>query len=481
MWSAERFADEARQLEERGQEAEARQRWARAAVKAESVLSRHPRSKWADDALVLQVEGLSHAGSCAAAQAPIVKARSSVRDPELRERAGLAAALCALAAEQPLQAEEALAEALASDDRDRRSRAEYLAGRAAALRLDHDAALAHFLRSSEPAALPARIRALLAAGRAVEAGALMDTLARVRLTEGERADLLAALAAGGGAPLASAALDRQLRDARLPFAEQADLLIADGDRLLVRGARDSAEARYRRAAAVAPRTSPEAGIADVRVQRARIAGATQRRDLEPVVAELTRLVRADGGAGVSAETKALLDIVTTVAMPGETPADRFRSAEFARDSLRAPVLAGQILLDAAAADTGSLYAPKALLGALALLPDRRDSITSVLETRYGTSPYTRAFRGEPSAAYAAAEDSLARDLGIEVAAVATARDARFDAPGTGPRGPWLDDSGEPDGSAGNRSPPAGRAPPARARPRPTDRPARPVQPERPLR
>ena len=57
MWSAERFAKQAQRLESRGQDAEARQQWARAAVKAESVIARHPRSRWADDALVLQAEG----------------------------------------------------------------------------------------------------------------------------------------------------------------------------------------------------------------------------------------------------------------------------------------------------------------------------------------------------------------------------------------------------------------------------------------
>jgi hypothetical protein len=474
MWSAERFAKEAEQLEVRGQEAEARQRWARAAVKAESVMSRHPRSRWADDALVLQAEGLSRTGSCAAARAPIIKAQTSVRDPALRERVGLAAAQCAVADGEPLQAETALTEPLASQDGDRRSRAEYLAGRAAALRLDYDAAIEHFRRSREPGALPAQARALLASGRAAEASTVIDALASARLAESERADLLAELAAAGGAALASATLDRQLRSGRLSFGEQARLLIADGDRLLAQAAREGAEGRYRQAAAAAPRAGAEARSADVRVQRARIAGAAQRGDLEPVLTELRRLNRADGAA--SAEAKALLDLVTVVAAPGDTPADRFHAAELARDSLRAPVLAGRILLDAAAADTASLYAPKALLGALALLPDRRDSIIAVLESRYGASPYTRAYRGEASAAYAAAEDSLARALGIEIAAAAPPRDTRFDAPRTGPKGPWLDEPGSTPVTPDERLP-------GRARPRPGDRPARerPTQPERPRR
>jgi hypothetical protein len=76
-----------------------------------------------------------------------------------------------------------------------------------------------------------------------------------------------------------------------------------------------------------------------------------------------------------------------------------------------------------------------------LLPDRHDSIVAVLDRRYAASPYTRAFRGEASLAYAALEDSLARELGIDVAHVVpgSATRARSWTLLTGPRGPWLDD------------------------------------------
>src|SRR6185436_15265363 len=80
MWSAEHYARDARRLEARGQETEARTQWSRAALKAESVLVRHPGSRWADDALVLRGEGLARAGACASAAAPIAKALSTVSD-----------------------------------------------------------------------------------------------------------------------------------------------------------------------------------------------------------------------------------------------------------------------------------------------------------------------------------------------------------------------------------------------------------------
>lgn len=437
MWSAERYARDARHSERRGQLSEARSQWAQAAAKAERVVLRYPRSRWADDALTLQAEGLARSGACDEAATIIARVRESVKDPALRERTELADAECALAAGRPVQAEAALALPLASKDGARRSRAEYLAGQAAALRLDYSAAVARFDRSREPAAQPARARALLAAGHTVDAAVALEALTG-RAFETERADLLAQLAAIGGVQAASAALDRMLaRAKRMPFEEQARLLIADADRRLAHGDHDEAAARYRRATLIAPAATNEAGVALAGVQRVQIARAKQRSDLKPIEAELARLSIEPGAVTV----KRVLDLVRQAMTIGETPGAGLRLAELARDSLGAPALAGQLFLDVAARDTGSLYAPKALLSALPLLPERRDSIATVLDTRYAASPYTRAFHGEPSVAYAAAEDSLARELGVQVARSSPVlAGTRFDPPKPGPRGPQLEDS-----------------------------------------
>jgi len=477
MWSAERFAKDARRLEARGREIEARTQWARAAVKAESVMVHHPHSRWADDALVLRGEGLARAGTCAAAAAPIAKALSTVSEAALRERAGLAAAQCALRAGKAGEADQALAEALASNDVGRRSRAELLAGQGAASRFEYDAALQHFARSREPKALPARARALLAVGRPTEAAAVLDSIALGRFDAAEWTELLDGLSATGadGADAASAALDRLFVRARVPFADRARLLVADGDRRLAREDFDGAVARYREAAAVAP--VGEASVPRVRELRVMAARAAGRADLGPVALELTRIARP-GGAGSEAiagvggsgavDAQSLLNLVTRVVTPPKSPGGAFRVAELARDSLRAPRLSGQLFLDLAATDSGSLFAPKALVAALSLLPERHDSIAAVLDRRYAASPYTRALRGEASPAYAALEDSLARELGVQLVRGASAATARPSALRTGPRGPWLD---EP--------PPIHAAPPTgRGRERPAE-PGRRVPAERP--
>jgi hypothetical protein len=332
MWSAKRHAKDARQLEQHGQTSDARAQWAQAAAKAKA---------WrTDDAVVLQAEGLAYSGACREADPLIARARASVQDATRRERIDLADAECALAGGNPAP-EAALAAPLASKSADRRSRAEFIAGRAAAVRMDYDAATEHFKRSREPGAA-----------------------ARALVSE----------------------------------------------------------------------------------QQVLIARATWRADLAPIATELARLLRTVRG---TEEAGRVVELLTAVMVVAETPAARLRVAEIARDSLHAPALAGQLFLEAAAADSASLYAPKALIAALAVLPERRDSLVALLDSRYAASPYTRVFHGEPSVAYAAAEDALARELGVQgmggVGGVGGGARSRavsppvlFEAPVPGPRGPRFD-------------------------------------------
>ena len=322
MWSAKRHASDARQLERRGQPSDARAQWAQAAAKAK---------RWqTPDAVLIQVEGLAYSGACRDAVELIARARASTEDATRRERIDLADAECALAGGDPVRAEAALAAPLVSRNAARRSRAEYVAGRAAAIRLDYDAAANHFKRSREPGS----------AGRA---------------------------------------------------------LVAEQQLLIVR--------------------------------------ATQRADLPAIATELARLLRTVSG---TEDASHLLELIAHVRGVSETPAARFRTAEIARDSLHAPALAGQLFLEAVAVDSASLYAPKALIAALALLPERRDSLVALLDSRYAASPYTRVFHGEPSVAYAAAEDALARDLGVQSTRIpGISAGVLFDPPVPGPRGPRL--------------------------------------------
>src|SRR5262245_51179796 len=108
MWSAEQYAKGARKLEAQGRESEARSQWVQAVAKAEAVVIKHPRSRWVDDALVLQAEGLARSGACADAESVIAQARAMAKDGALRERLDLADAECALSDGRPVQAQAAL-------------------------------------------------------------------------------------------------------------------------------------------------------------------------------------------------------------------------------------------------------------------------------------------------------------------------------------------------------------------------------------
>src|SRR5207245_3492 len=131
MWSARQVANEARALEAEGRASDAAAAWARAAVKAESAAARHPGGPLVDEALTLQGEALARIGSCDVAEAPLRRVLEGGSDGTLRERAALVLAQCALDAGDPAAAERALVVPLESRDRGRRSRAAYLAGRAA--------------------------------------------------------------------------------------------------------------------------------------------------------------------------------------------------------------------------------------------------------------------------------------------------------------------------------------------------------------
>ncbi len=469
MWTAERAAGQARRAEERGLDGEARGHWVRAALKAESVHVRHPSSRWADDAWVLHAEGLVRAGSCAGARSTIALALVEVSDPGLRERVALIAGECALILRAPEEALRQLQPALASRDRRRSARAEYLAGRAAEARGDLPGAIARYEASGEREAAQARVRVLFRVGRVDEGLAAFPAALGGRFDEGEWASLLDDAAAAAGPPAASAALDGAFAASRVPGDARARLLLADGDRRFTAGDFAAAAVRYESAERTAAGRS-EGETARLRRLRATAAQAQDRTDLALVLEELNRM-RAGGGR-IGPEAGVLDALLARVMARDLGPVMAFRAAELARDSLRAARLAGALFLDVAARHPESLFAPKALVAALPLLPDRRDSVAARLEAAYPESPYLHAARGRVSPGYAALEDSLARALGLAAVSATGLGGGRVPAPRPGPRGPLWD-------GVFAAGPAPAAADTARAPARTPQRPAAPVQRPRP--
>src|SRR5439155_9485758 len=139
-----------------------------------------------------------------------------------------------------------VADVTKSSEAGRRSQAALLTGRAAELVGDYGSAAEWYGRSTAAAAPPARARTLLAAGRAPEALALLDTLARRHVREGDWAPLLDDVAHSAGPDTASRTLDGLLarEGSHLPTGARGRLLLADGDRLFAAGRAPAAGARY---------------------------------------------------------------------------------------------------------------------------------------------------------------------------------------------------------------------------------------------
>jgi hypothetical protein len=470
MWSAQRLARDAQRMEARGQEAEARLTWGRAAVKAESVLVHHGRSRWADAALVLQGEGLARSGNCAAAALPLTRALRGLVDDVLRERAALAAADCALREGETGAAEQLLVPLLSSPDTRRRSSAAYLAGRVALARGDPLTAADRFARSDRAEAASARIHALVAAGRANQAVNLIDSLARRDRDAARWSAALNDLGRVAGAVVASDGLDRLLLHGRLPDGARARLLLADGDRLRAARLLDRAAERYVRAAALVP-DSVEAGRARVRTVALAASRASTAADLDSVSQELRRISAGLGGTA-GAEARELALQIAAVGGGDSADAEAFRAAELARDSLLAPGLAAALFFRFAERYPSSLFAAKALIAAGQLRPELLDSVGVLLRARYPQSPYTRGFQGEASAAFQILEDSLATALGVTRAReqLLGRVSLRVAPPRPGPRGPALDPPADVAATVATR--PGRPTGPLPQRPRrPADRPA----------
>ena len=437
MWSAERLAHEAQRQEAQGLEAEARLTWGRAAVKAESVLVHHPHSRWTDDALVLQAEGLARSGACGAAVEPLRHALTTVSDDALRERASLAAAECLVRHGGTSDVDRLLAPVLRSPDRRRRSSAAFLAGQAALARGNGVAAARLFARSSRPEAGPARLRALIQAGRSQAAVRLVDSVARRTGEEAGWTEVMEALERAAGPDSTADALDSLLRYGSLAVGAQARLLIADGDRLRAARRFERATARYTAAEALVP-DSVEGGQARVRLVLVQAAQVENPDGLDSIANQLGNLTGVLTG---SAETEARMwqQQVNAIRRGDSGGVAAFRAAELARDSLGSPGLAAQLFLQFASRYPTSLFAPKALIAAGQLHGIAADSVDRTLRTRYAESPYTLAYQGMASPAFQAVEDSLAFAFGVTRPggfSVATA--SRFAAPWPGPRGPELE-------------------------------------------
>jgi hypothetical protein len=378
-------------------------------TRAESLVARHPDSKYVDEALVLKGLALSRLRQCQAAVAPLGRVSLLPRDAAVSEEASLALGRCQLELGDPAVAEIMFARVAGSDDPVVRGEARLLRGRALRLSGRDEEAVAALEGVTDPRADSERLLALAAAGKRGAALALADSLLAVRDTSA-RWDTMA-VALGRADPLtASGLVDRLIAQPETAPQIRAMLLLDDGIRLAgVDSARS--QARLRQAAEV--KGAGDFGErARLALTRHRLAHAASVAELRTVAGELDQ--RASARSSAAAEAGLLREQVAGVltaadsAEAGGAQADLrlFLAAEAARDSLAAPRLAASLFRAIVETMPESPYAPKAILAGKALDPVWGESAVALLEGRYALSPYVALLRGEEPYGYQELEDSL---------------------------------------------------------------------------
>lgn len=408
MYNANRLAGRAESAERDGRTLDAGNYWSQVMVKADSVLARHPDSKWADDARLLRARALARTGQCEAAIPELAVVQIQLTQPELVEQAGLDLGRCRLQTGDVAGARVALVPVAASRDADRQALARRLLGQASLADRDFARALELFEGRRDSAAASDRLVALAGAGRLDEARSLADTLIAGEAASVTWGAFLQEL--GRADPAAASAYLARLDSLDIPRPKLAGWYLEDAGRRLPTD-RAAALQQLLATERIAPQS--EAAV-DARLRRARLLLGAVRvpESLDTVILALRGT--GDETAGPPSSADQLLMAAEVVSRTADsvdlgTPQGDlmlFLAAEVARDSLRAPELAARLMRRVAEEWPESPYAPKALLALISLDRGTASGVRSDLETLYGASPYVAVAYGLMDSTYHVLEDSL---------------------------------------------------------------------------
>jgi tetratricopeptide (TPR) repeat protein len=408
MYNANRLAQSARKAEREGRTLDANNLWGQVATKAESVVVRHPRSKYADQAAVLRGLALARLGDCEQALGPLGRATVMKRNSDLAEDALLATGRCQVTLGNPDAGDAAFIQLLESKDPERRTEARYQHARAARQAGRHQEALRALEGLRDSRADAERLLALAGTGRTSVALRLADSMVALGDTTKPWDSLVVALGRQDPAG-ASRLVDRLGRLPNRPPEVQARWMLEDGLRL-VRTDPPRAAARFQEAIALGS-TGEAAGRASLQLVQLDLSRASRPEDLPPAIEKLKHLsgryqIVAPAMSQLAATAAGVLaaSSLAPEALLGDLRL--FLAAEAARDTLAAPRLANTIFRRIVDGWPSSPYAPKAILAAQQLDSTWTDSARVLLEERYPDSPYLALVRGESTPAFQQLEDSL---------------------------------------------------------------------------
>ena len=123
MYNANRLARSAKKAEREGRTFEATSLWGQVATKAESVIVRHPSSKYADEASLLRGVALARMGQCEEALGPLSRMGLTAHRQDLTEEALLATGRCQVSLGNLSSGDAAFGQLLQSKDPERRREA----------------------------------------------------------------------------------------------------------------------------------------------------------------------------------------------------------------------------------------------------------------------------------------------------------------------------------------------------------------------
>ncbi len=371
MYNTKRLARSAQRAEREGRTFEANNLWGQVITRAESLVTRHPQSKYVDEALVLQGVAFARLGQCPNAVGPLARTSLLPAKHDISETAALALGRCQMELGDPAAAELAFGRVIESADSARRREA----------RLYHARALRQSGRPVESVAAleglsgrnveDERLLSLSAAKRDTETLTLADSL----LSKGDSTrgwDTLVVVIGRQNPVVASGLVDLLGRKANPQPAEQARRLVEDGLRL---APVDSARATRRLREAAALGAGTEAGDrAALRLIRLDLSHVREAAQLPAFGGALQAI--AGRNSTVTGEASQLRLIVQHVlgaadsVQPGSPQGDLrlFLTAELARDSLAAPGLAASFFRRIADGWPDSPYTPKAILAGQLLDP-----------------------------------------------------------------------------------------------------------------
>jgi tetratricopeptide (TPR) repeat protein len=409
MYNANRLARSARKAERDGRTFEANGLWGQVATKAESVLVRHPTSKYAHDAGLLRGIALSRLGQCEQALGPLSALTTAKSNSDLIEDALLASGRCQLALGNFTAGAAAFNQLLESKNPERRREARFQQARLLREAGQYPEALTSLEGQHDLRAERERVLALAGVGRIKEALALTDSL----MASGDTTknwDSLVVVLADAHPAAASSLLDRVLRRSKRPPQTEIRMLLDDGFRVADMDPL-RAQQRFRQAikAGAAGEAAGRAHLALVKTDLTRVA---RPQELPPIADTLKQL--ATRFELVSRETARLsatveeVRRVATMVTPDSALGDLrfFLAAEAARDELESPRLAELLFRQILEQWPVSPYAPKAILAAQQLNPAWADTARTLLELQYFDSPYLATVRGDATLEYRQLEDSL---------------------------------------------------------------------------